>query len=188
ISVRRSLPLGHDPSSSLQAMQRGVERAVLHLQEFIRSSLNVLPDLVTVSRSIEKRPQDEHVKRSLEEPDPLLRLLRHRRHSTLNLATMVDTRLSIVNGRSRAWILEGRVRFLLLHPGVAESSRKLHAGKPHVQFERRTEASAQARLLRPDNHEAELPRSRATRLVTRSTTRLLGRGHATSSPNTLSSR
>jgi hypothetical protein len=87
-------------------MQRGVEGAMLHLQEFIRGSLNVLPDLVTVSRSIEKRPQDEHVKRSLEEPDPLLRLLRHRRHSTLNLATMVDTRLSIVNGRSRVWILE----------------------------------------------------------------------------------
>ena len=31
--------------------------------------------------------------------------------------------------------------------------RKLHAGKPHVQFERRTEASAQARLLRPDYPE-----------------------------------
>src|SRR5580700_5166159 len=90
-------------------MQPGVERAMLHLQEFIRSPLNVLPDLVTVRRSIEKRPQDEHVKRSLEEPDPLLRLLRHRRHSTLNLVTMVDTRLSIVNGRSRAWILEGRL-------------------------------------------------------------------------------
>jgi hypothetical protein len=34
----------------------------------------------------------------------LLRLLRHRRHSTLNLATMVDARLSIVNGRKRMWI------------------------------------------------------------------------------------
>jgi hypothetical protein len=79
---------------------------MLHLQEFIRGPLNVLPDLVTVSRSVEKRPQDEHVKRSLEEPDPLLRLLRHRRHSTLNLARMVDSRLSIVNGRRRVWILE----------------------------------------------------------------------------------
>jgi hypothetical protein len=66
-------------------MQRGIEGAVLHLQEFIRGPLNVLPDLVTVSRSIEKGPQDEHVKRSLEEPDPLLCLLRHRRRSTLNL-------------------------------------------------------------------------------------------------------
>ena len=87
-------------------MQRGVERAMLHLQEFIRGPLYVLPDLVTVSRSIEKRPQDEHVKRSLEETDPLLRLLCHRRRSTPNMATMVDTRLSIVNGRSRVWILE----------------------------------------------------------------------------------
>jgi hypothetical protein len=96
ISVRRSLPFGDDPPSSLQAMQRGIERAVLHLQELICGPLNVFPYLVTVSRSIEKRPQDEHVKRSLEEPDPLLCLLRHRRHSTLNLAVMVDIRLSIV--------------------------------------------------------------------------------------------
>jgi hypothetical protein len=87
-------------------MQRGIERAVLHLQEFIRGPLNVLPDLVTVSRSIEKGPQDEHVKSSLQEPDPLLCLLRHRRRSTLNLATMVDTRLSIVKGRCSVWILE----------------------------------------------------------------------------------
>jgi hypothetical protein len=57
----------------------------------------------------EKRPQDEHVKRSLEEPDPLLSLLRYRRHSTLDLATMVDTRLSIVKGRSRVWVLEWRL-------------------------------------------------------------------------------
>jgi hypothetical protein len=63
-------------------MQRGIERAVLHLQEFIRGPLNVLPDLVTVSRSIEKRSQDEHVKRSLQDPDPLLCLFRHGRHST----------------------------------------------------------------------------------------------------------
>ena len=69
---------------------------MLHLQKFICGPLNVLPDLVTVSRSIEKGPQDEHVKRSLEKTGPLLCLLRHRRHSTLNLATMVDTRLSAV--------------------------------------------------------------------------------------------
>ena len=34
--------------------------------------------------------------------------------------------------------------FLLLHLGVVESSQELHAGKPHVQFERRTEASTRA--------------------------------------------
>src|SRR6266550_8709721 len=56
VSVQSRLPFGTYPSSLLQTMQRGVERAVLHLQEFIRSPLNVLPDLVTVSRSMEKRP------------------------------------------------------------------------------------------------------------------------------------
>ena len=90
----------------LQTMQRGVERAMLHLQELIRSPLNVLPDLVTVGGSIKKRPQDEHVKRSLEEPDALLRLLRHRRHSTLNLAMMVDTRLSMVRDEDSASIAD----------------------------------------------------------------------------------
>src|SRR5208282_1659245 len=34
ISVRRSLPFGDDPPSSLQAMQCRIERTVLHLQEF----------------------------------------------------------------------------------------------------------------------------------------------------------
>ena len=87
-------------------MQRGLKRTVLHLQEFIRRPLNVLPDLVTVSRSIEKRSQDEPVKRSLEEPDPLLRLLRHRRYSTLNRAPMVDIRLSVVKEWSSVWTLE----------------------------------------------------------------------------------
>jgi hypothetical protein len=42
---------------------------------------------------MEKRPQDEHVKRFLEETDPLLCLLFHGRHSTPNVAMAVDTRL-----------------------------------------------------------------------------------------------
>jgi hypothetical protein len=63
-----------------------------------------------VSGSIEKGPQDEHVKRSLEEPDTLLCLFHHRRHSTFELAMMVDTRLSIVKGRGIVWILERRLQ------------------------------------------------------------------------------
>jgi hypothetical protein len=47
-------------------MQRGIERAVLHLQKFIRGPLNMLPDLMTVGSSMEKGSQNEHVKRSLE--------------------------------------------------------------------------------------------------------------------------
>jgi hypothetical protein len=76
---------------------------VLHLQEFVRGPLNVFADLVPVSRSVEKRPQDEHVKRALEKAHPLLCLLFHRRHSTLDLAMMVDIRLSHVK-----WILNWR--------------------------------------------------------------------------------
>ena len=79
-------------------MQGGIERTVLHLQEFICSSLNMLPDLVTVSRAIEEGPQYEHVQGPLEKSDPLLCLFCHRRHSTFNLTLMVDTRLSIVKG------------------------------------------------------------------------------------------
>jgi hypothetical protein len=42
-------------------MQRGIERAVLHLQELICGPLNVLADLVAMRRPVEKCPQDEHV-------------------------------------------------------------------------------------------------------------------------------
>jgi hypothetical protein len=57
---------------------------------------------VTMRRSEKKRPQDEHVKRSLEEPDPLLCLFHHRRHSTLAFEMMVDSRLSIVKGAAES--------------------------------------------------------------------------------------
>jgi hypothetical protein len=84
---------------------------VLHLEEFVRGPLNVLADLMTVSRSIEERPQDKHVERSLEEPDPLLRLFLDRRHSSLDLAIMVGIRLwvvkvSVVKKWSSVWTLE----------------------------------------------------------------------------------
>ena len=87
-------------------MQRGIERAMLRLKEFIRGPLNVFPDLVPVGGPVKKRPQDKHVERSLEEPDPLLRVFLHRRHSALDLAMMVDIRLSVVKERSTAWTLE----------------------------------------------------------------------------------
>jgi hypothetical protein len=34
---------------------------VLHLQKLVRGSLDVFADLMAVSGTIEKRPQDEHV-------------------------------------------------------------------------------------------------------------------------------
>lgn len=71
---------------------------MLHLQELVRGPLNVFAYLMAMSRSIEKRPQDEHVQRSLQETGPLLYLFRHGRYSTLDLDVMVDIRLSIANG------------------------------------------------------------------------------------------
>jgi hypothetical protein len=56
----------------------------------------MLADLMTVSRAIKERPQYEHVQGPLEKSDPLLCLFFHGRHPTLNLAMMVDIRLSIV--------------------------------------------------------------------------------------------
>src|ERR1700689_1286771 len=107
IAVGRSLPFGDHPSSFLQAVQGWIERTVLHLQKLVRGSLNVLADLMTVSRAIKKRPQDEHVKSALEKARALLLLclLRHRRQSTLNPGAMVDARPSLVKGWSRRWIL-----------------------------------------------------------------------------------
>jgi hypothetical protein len=49
---------------------------------------------VAMSRSREKRPQDEHVQSSLENTYPLLCRFRHGRHSTLILTMMVDIRQS----------------------------------------------------------------------------------------------
>ncbi len=52
---------GDNPSSPLQTVQGGIERTVLHLKEIVRGPLNVLVDLVTMSKPVEKCPQDEHV-------------------------------------------------------------------------------------------------------------------------------
>jgi hypothetical protein len=83
---------------------------VLHLQEVVRGSLDVLSDLVTVSMSIEKCPQDEHVQSALKNSRALLCLFRHRRDSTLDLATMVDIRPPVVKRNSQMLILEGRLQ------------------------------------------------------------------------------
>src|ERR1700753_1736699 len=61
ISVRAHFPLGSNPAPSLQAMQCGIERTMLHLQEIVSRPLNVLANLVPVRRTVEKCPQYEHV-------------------------------------------------------------------------------------------------------------------------------
>jgi hypothetical protein len=94
---------------------------MLHLKKFIRGSLNMLADLVTVSRAMEKCPQYEHVQGSLEKSDPLPRLFFHRRRSTLNLAMMVDIRLPIVKSAAEydVWVDD----FMPIHSlGALEST------------------------------------------------------------------
>jgi hypothetical protein len=58
---------------------------VLHLQEVVRCSLDMLSNLVTVSGAIEECSQDEHVKRSLEDGRTFLYPFCHRRYSTLDM-------------------------------------------------------------------------------------------------------
>src|SRR5947209_3562223 len=65
IPIWSHLPFRADPSPSLQSMQRGVKRAVLHLEKIIRGPLNMLADLVTVRRTMKKSSQDQHVKGAL---------------------------------------------------------------------------------------------------------------------------
>ena len=76
---------------------------MLHLQEFIGGSLDMLANLMTVSRAVEEGPQYEHVQGPLEKSDPRRCVFCHGRRSTLNVAMMVDTRLSIVKRHNRMW-------------------------------------------------------------------------------------
>src|ERR1700746_3006203 len=76
VAVRRRLPFGHHPPSLLQPMQGGIKRTMLHLQKLIRGPLNMLADLMSVRRPIQKRFQDHHVQRSLQNGTALLRLFR----------------------------------------------------------------------------------------------------------------
>ncbi|GGG66403.1 hypothetical protein GCM10011585_05310 [Edaphobacter dinghuensis] len=71
---------------------------MLHLQKVIRGSLDMLPYLVTVCGPIQKRPQNKHVQRALEQVCALRCLFRHRRQSTLDITARVDIRLSTVKG------------------------------------------------------------------------------------------
>jgi hypothetical protein len=85
IPVRSYLPLGDNPSSFLQPMQSRIERTVLHLQEFVCGSLNMLADLMSVGGAMEKGSQDEHVERTLQKAISGLILFCHGRRSTLNV-------------------------------------------------------------------------------------------------------
>jgi hypothetical protein len=56
---------------------------MLHLQKVVRRPLDMLADVVSVSGTIEQRPQNEHIQRALQQIGALLCLFRHGRQSTL---------------------------------------------------------------------------------------------------------
>jgi hypothetical protein len=131
IAVGGSFPFGNNPSLPLQPVECGIERAVLHLQEVVRGSLDVLSNLVTVSRTVKECSQDEHVKRALEDGRALLCLFRDGRHPTLDMAMMVDIRLPLVkdvifrqsNDDSRAYCVS---RLIPLNP-IRDNARNREA-------------------------------------------------------------
>jgi len=69
---------------------------MLHLQKIVCRSLDMFSDVVPVRGPMEERPQDEHVQCALQNCRSRLCLFRHSRYSTLDLATIVDMRLSVV--------------------------------------------------------------------------------------------
>jgi hypothetical protein len=57
---------------------------VLHLKKVVCGSLDVFADVVTMSRPVQQRAQDEHVQSALQQIRPWLCLLCHGRRSTLD--------------------------------------------------------------------------------------------------------
>src|SRR4051812_35051798 len=60
-------PLGRDPALLLEPMQRRIERALLHLQDFARHLLDALGDGPAVRRLKGKRLQDQEIQGALDE-------------------------------------------------------------------------------------------------------------------------
>lgn len=67
VAVASGFPAGGDPAFSFHTMKRGVERAVLDLQDFFGGLLDVFGDLMAVGGTEKECAQDEHVESTLEE-------------------------------------------------------------------------------------------------------------------------
>src|SRR5215207_4423880 len=65
--VLRRAPLGRNPPLPLDAVERGVERALFHPQHVVGHQDDTLPDSVPVQRTDRERLQDEHVERALQQ-------------------------------------------------------------------------------------------------------------------------
>src|ERR1700730_15646865 len=63
-------------------MQCRIKRSMLHLEEVVCGPLNVLADVMTVSRPVKQSAHDEHVQSALQSIRPLWCLLSHGRRSS----------------------------------------------------------------------------------------------------------
>ena len=65
------------PSPLFQPVESRVERAVFDLEYVVGGALDVLGDLMTVSRTEDQRSQNQHIQRALQKFDAFRRFLRH---------------------------------------------------------------------------------------------------------------
>lgn len=70
VSVLRCFPFRDDPPFPLETVKCRLQRSMLDLKEVFRGALNVLGDLVPMSRAKQQGAQDEHVQSALKEFDP----------------------------------------------------------------------------------------------------------------------
>src|SRR5437899_3172734 len=75
IAIGHRLPACGDPAPFLQAIERRIERAVVHAQYLLGSTLDMRRDGVAMQRAEEQGTKDKHVKRPLKQFDALGRLL-----------------------------------------------------------------------------------------------------------------
>ena len=69
ITVWGWFPLGTNPASLLEPVERWIQRTVLHLEKIVSRFLNMLCDLMTMQRCQKQGLQNQHVERSLEKVD-----------------------------------------------------------------------------------------------------------------------
>ena len=65
-------PFGLEPSALLEPVQRGIERAGLDLEQVVGLRADRLADAVSVLRSPDEGPKDEHVEGALEELEAVI--------------------------------------------------------------------------------------------------------------------
>src|SRR4029078_9754004 len=82
-------PFGGDPPAFLEAMERGVQRTLLHLQYVARDLLEPLRHGIAVNGPERDDLEDEHVERALQQVG--LRILRRRHTVAIYIATATQS-------------------------------------------------------------------------------------------------